>query len=148
MIELIPGKAFNSRASAYRSAALNIPDIAYTELVLDAEDFDTRGEFNTATGRFTAEQAGYYVVTFSGGLQDLGDGKKIIAQLRKNGGVPALATGRTIVGGADWIAQGANKIVYLAAGDYVSVFLYHNHGAARAAIANPDATFLAIHRLS
>lgn len=148
MIGLVPGKAFRSRASAYRSVALNIPDIAYTEVVLDTEEFDSRGEFDHTTGRFTAGKAGYYVVTFSGGLQDLGDGKKIIAQLRKNGGVPALATGRTVVGGADWIAQGANKVVHLAAGDYVSLFMYHNHGAARAAITNPDATFLAVHRIS
>lgn len=148
MISLIPGRAFKSRASAYRSAALNIPNMEYTELVLDVEDFDSRGEYDHTTGRFTAGQTGWYVVTFSGGLQDLADGKKIIAQLRKNGGTPALATGRTVTGGADWIAQGANKIVYLVAGDYVSVFMYHNHGAARAAIQNPDATFMAIHRLS
>ena len=155
MIQLIRGPAaaadgvaFDSRISAYRDAALLILDITWTEIVLDTEVFDERGEFDIATGRFTVDEAGYYIVTFSGGLHDLGDGKKILVALRKNGGVPGLGMARTTVGGTDLVAMGAAKVVSLAAGDYVSIWMYHNHGAQLNVAAYVDSTCMSAHRLS
>lgn len=147
MLQLVPGKAFNSKAASWRSGDWTVADITYHEIVFDTEFFDQLAEYSILTGRFTVKQSGYYMVAFSAGLESLGDGKKIIVQLRKNG-TTNLAVGRTIVGGTDWIAQGSSVITKLTVGDYVSVFIYHNHGGTLTGISDSSTTFMTIHRLS
>lgn len=150
MIQFLKGKvkAYNSRASAYRASALSIPNVTYTEIVMDTEDYDERGEFSVATGRFTADQAGFYLITFSAGLLALSAGRRIIVQLRKNGAEPALVERQTRIAATDWVACGVPKDIHLAAGDYVSVFVYHNDGDIRSIMAAANVTWLTARRFA
>lgn len=57
----VNGPAF----SAYPSAIQNLTSSTWTKLQINTEEFDTNGEFNTATYRFTPTVAGYYQVNLS-----------------------------------------------------------------------------------
>ena len=49
--------------AAYLSSDQDIADVTYTTVIFDTEEFDYQGEYNTATGVFTAKQSGVYQVS-------------------------------------------------------------------------------------
>ncbi|MBA7486830.1 hypothetical protein ES707_22391 [subsurface metagenome] len=148
MITILTRRVFASKFSVYRSAALTLGTGGFVEVVFDAVLFDGRNEYSVANGRFTAVETGYYLLAFRVGIQDLADGKYIMVSLWLNGGPPYLASSRTVVGGVNWVVQGANKVVHMQAGEYASVFVYHDHGDDRLVINTEECTYLSGHRLS
>ena len=67
------------------SADQSIANSSFTKVTLDTENFDTDGAF--ASNKFTvpAGQAGKYVFHYGGYMSSLGDDKRLILSLYKNG---------------------------------------------------------------
>ena len=119
-----------ARVSAYRSAALS--PTSTSEIVFDAEDYDSGGDFSTSTGRFTAPRTGYYQV--SAGLKTSYVSWTAVAsfytQLKKNG--TTIYTGHVdtmSVSASKEACSTLNTSVYLTAGDYISIYIVHGYGS-------------------
>jgi hypothetical protein len=122
----------NEGAKAYISSDQTIPNATWTAITFDSEVFDTDGIHSTVsnTDRFTVQTTGYYLllgeVIWYGG----GSGIRRITGIGKNG----------LAGGAGTLAyawngvatfnnvQVCNTIVYLEAGDYVTLCAYQDSG--------------------
>jgi len=142
------GGGFSSRARAYLSGSpQSIPDSTSTKIQLDTENFDELGEFDPVTNhRFTAQNAGYYLIC--GGVAYLNpvDGGSYVARIHKNG---AEITGQSLIAAANnkHITPVCTDIVYLDAGDYLELYTWHDSGVAKDAY-NNTRTFIAVHRIS
>lgn len=115
--------------SAYRASDLTgIPTSTMTEIVFDAEHFDSDNWFNAATGRFTPQVAGYYqfnaCLTLRAASSSISNGQ---IHLYKNGSsfkrgwvyLPVSGTESSL------IALTVSGLVYLnGSTDYVSLFAY------------------------
>ena len=135
-----------SSARAYASS--NEVLFPPAKVPLDAETYDRLGEFSTARSRFTASQAGYYLVSVSAVVEDIGCSNHLFS-IRKNG---LLHTAMK------YIAQGTPEnnpqlnvtdIIELATGDYVELWV-EQAGCAAVTVfggTGSDTTFLAIGRL-
>ena len=83
-----------SGCRVYRSSGQTIATSTYTIVEYDNETYDLNAEWDSAVNyRFTAKQAGYYMITGNIVFIGLGDGKKWMIQARKNNNVIALARG-------------------------------------------------------
>lgn len=69
---------------AYRAASVNLATGAV--IVFDTEEFDVSGWFDTATGKFTPQVAGYYSLSWAASSRDIQNADVAWqATLRKNG---------------------------------------------------------------
>ncbi len=142
-----------SRIRATRQAAQSIPNATETVILWDTETFDTRGEYDTATGKFTAEKAGYYQVNAAlvsastawaaAEYWYIGIFKNNVAYAWGvcNYHDAAITLSATSV---------VSDIVYLAEGGYITIKCLHNQGGAVNTFAvtpNPSCYF-SVHRLS
>lgn len=121
-----------SRFSAHNSSDQAVTTATYTEIICDSEHYDGLGEYATNTGRFTATNAGYYVLFASVMIELLDDGEMFIVQIVKNKAAagPVLVNARVNSPADDQnIAQSVSVVTYLAATEYVSLVAYHNHGS-------------------
>ena len=139
-----------SRARGYLNTNQPIPDSTTTTIEFDAEIYDTRGEFDHITnkGRFTADDAGYYLVAANAILDTLNDGTRMVLTIRKNAGGLQISRGDIRIGSAGMSGTNVNTILYLNAGDYVYITIWHNHGAERNCLNVENRTNVSIHRLS
>jgi hypothetical protein len=116
--------------SAYRNAARNITGGGtWTAVIPDTEEFDTASCYNTTTGRFTPNVAGYYQI--NGSMYSSGTNGELITAIYKNGA--AYKYGARVGTGS----QGANvsSIVYFnGTTDYVELYVYYD-GPATIALA-------------
>ena len=90
---------------------------------IDTESFDTRGEFDTTTYRFTAIKDGYYYVYAQIYYQSVIDDQTIQVYIYKNGA--SIATGRTALGGtsgAKNIVVNVTDLVKLNKDDYIEIW--------------------------
>lgn len=118
----------------------------HVTLKIDIE-IDDGDDYRFGVSRFTATTAGRYAITFTGTIQNLGDGKKIMVYAFKNG--VGAAYSRTTVGGTDYVAMSGAAILDLSANDYIELVIYHNHVSSLDTAASAAAGVnLAIHRLS
>lgn len=113
------------------TSAQSVNNATWTKVsntVLKSAEIDSTGG-NYATARYTASVAGdYYVgglVTFA----NVGDQKKGIVAIYKNGSLyNLLARGTT--SGTDLNGWAGGTALTLSASDYVELYVYHNHGSA------------------
>lgn len=145
------GSILNQRVSkvrAYRAtSAQSIPDATWTKVELNAESYDTLGEFDKTTNfRFTATKVGYHMVIGSVYFPSLSDGVQIYSSIRKNGAEATSASVRQ--GSAGDITAKASDIIYLDVGDYLELWVYQGAGAAKDLPANSANTFMSINKLS
>lgn len=97
------------------------------QLALDADIMaDTEG-YKLFFSRYVADGDGWRIMTITGTLVNLGDGKKIIVTGYKNGSGVVYA--RTTVGGTDYVGQSAAKAIYMTDGQTLVMKIYHNHGS-------------------
>ena len=140
--------AFSSRARAYLSgSAQSIPDSTSTKIQLDTENYDGLGEFDPVTNhRFTAQNAGYYLICGSVLYTQPVDGGSYVARIHKNG---VEITGQSLIAAANnkHISPLCTDIVYLDVGDYLELYTWHDSGTAKNAY-NNTRTFMAVHRIS
>jgi hypothetical protein len=113
--------------SAYASTSQTITSMAFTKVAINTELFDTNGNFDTSTNRFTPTVAGYYQV--NGFVRMAATVNTIIQALAiifKNGG--AFARGNDIVLSSstfNLFTASISEVVYLnGTTDYIELYGY------------------------
>ncbi|MBI5883157.1 MAG: hypothetical protein HZB91_08640 [Elusimicrobia bacterium] len=119
-----------SAARAYRSGSVqSIPDVGFTQVQLNGEDFDRQNEFDTGAYTFTATRAGYYSVSGTVTYTGLTDQMWFCALIYKNGGM--VARNNVGASGANDQSSTVTTVVYLAVGDNIALYTYQNSGGAK-----------------
>ena len=108
---------------AYQSAAQSVAAATYTKVAYDTEVFDSLGEYDNATYRFTAKNKGTYMV--SAGLKwDVGvDADRVALTTSVNGGEYSRLFDSTM-GAADVKCSAGSCIIKLNAGDYIEILAW------------------------
>lgn len=112
-------------AKGYLSASQTLPASTWTKIVLNAEEWDTDNEFNTANGRFTAGAAMKVLVLASAFVNSAGTSG--MSAIYKNGAAysaggqtaASLSVGRSV-------AQHIAMEISLALNDYLELYAYQN----------------------
>lgn len=115
--------------SAFRGAAATYPTASV--VVFDNEDFDVSGWFDTATGRFTPQAAGYYRLSWCVRVQGttLAADKFWLASLRKNGTVARIGQLNWQRGASGINSTGASVVSANGTTDFFDVIIEHDHTA-------------------
>ena len=144
------GGAWTSRVLARRNDDQTIQTETDTKVQLNVEVFDGASEFDAATNyRFTAGSAGYYFV--SGWLRGNADtsGKVWLISIKINGSTAISAGSQT--GANNDIGVSCSGVLYLAASEYIEMYVYHDEGGDRTLLGHTSRNGgigLSIHRLS
>lgn len=145
-ITRIDSPSVSTGTRAYSSVSQSIPvGSGYTVIQFGNEDFDVNNEYNTSTYKFTAQSAGYYLVTVSGYMSTQG-GEAGLVGIRKNG---------TTIIGRKWSQDSCNAdvhpictdLVYLNDGDYIEGVARHTAGAARSLNNQKELVYMNVHRV-
>jgi len=109
--------AFHAQYSGAGGAATQGNDIIY-----DIENFDVGGNYNHTDGRFTAPVSGYYFFAWHGLYANATTGDLRTALYKNGGGIYGM---RFIddKNYANWTTFIGSGVVYLTAGDYVTIRL-------------------------
>lgn len=108
--------------SAYRNAARNATGGGtWTAIIPDTEEFDTASCYDTTTGRFTPNVAGYYQI--NGAVYISGSAGEILAGLYKNGTGYKYGS-RTAPAGNG--ATVSSIIYFNGTTDYVELYVYYD----------------------
>jgi len=107
------------------TANQEIPASEETKVLFNAKSFDTNTEFDIVTNhRFVAKKAGYYKVNAEIHWVDTVNLKTYEIRIKKNGSVIDHST--VVAAGAGEKTTRCNDLVYLAVGNYIEIFVYHN----------------------
>jgi len=139
--------AKQSGCAVYLGTDQTIPSASHTVVNLDTVIFDTLGEFNTTTHRFTATRAGIYIVIGATSWNNPNKtGYQFAACLKKNG---SLVT-ETIFHSACYWRLGIMTagIFSLAANDYVELDAYQNTGSSDNLDAGINHTYMHIAKIA
>jgi flagellar basal body rod protein FlgF len=122
----LPSSSLRTGISAYLTANQSIANNTNTKIGFNGELYDPNGDFNTSTNKFTAPEAGKYL---------------IITQVRFNSGTYGYTgTTRIYINGSHTVSGvststnggGINvplsKILELASSDYIEIYAEHNQG--------------------
>jgi trimeric autotransporter adhesin len=93
--------------------------VGWQKINFDSEVFDTGGEFDTATGRFTATKAGFYRVTAAFHTSIQSNTNMYSIGITKNGVLYQMTSSDHI--GFGIVERAATCLVQLAVGDYIEV---------------------------
>jgi hypothetical protein len=137
---------FNSRVSAYLSANQTIPNGTITIVQFNTTIFDGNSEFSTTNYRFTAANAGYYLVLANVLYYTFTSDAAALGYIYKNGSSIFQNTSHTGAALSYDLGISLSAVVYLVASDYIDIRTYtdyatHLYGGA-------GKTSLFIHRLS
>lgn len=141
----------STRVRATNATADSIPNAAATILKFDTEVYDSLTEFVSATGVFTAKNAGYYMVSAcalsASAAWDAGERWEIAVY--KNGS--EYSRGDSVTADAATTRQRLARVctsVFLnGTTDTITVRLIHNQGAAVALDTAPTANYIDINRI-
>ena len=130
------------------SSDQNIASATQVKVTWDTEVIDTDGAF--ASNKFTvpAGQAGKYVFHYGGYMSSLGDDKRLILSLYKNGsGITGPKAEYQIysTGASSNVLQKTSFVIDLAVSDYIELYVWQNQGGAKDLYA--DNTYLAGYKL-
>jgi hypothetical protein len=140
-----------SRVRARNNNSQSIPHATQTIIIWNAEDYDNLGEYNTATGVFTAIEAGYYYVNAYCLLSSTAWGAAGVTELTLYKNNVAFSKGYYDTADAivtKYATGNINDIIYLAAGDYITIKAYQDKGAAITLYGSGEYNHFAVHRLS
>ena len=132
----------------YLSGNQSIGNSSFTKVTFDTENFDTNSAF--ASNKFTvpAGHAGKYIFHYGGYMSSLGDDKRLILVLYKNG---AEVTGPKAqhqiysTGGSSNVLQKTSFVIDLAVSDYIELYVWQNQGGSINLLASN--TYLAGYKL-
>lgn len=115
--------AINARSRSYRSGS-TLAISGATEVVYNAEEYDTGSNHSTSTGRFTAPATGYYLITAGVGLTYSGSNGAGSLYVYKNGAPHSILCSAKLdpSTGIEAAMTGA-CIAYLVATDFVSIYV-------------------------
>ncbi len=127
---------------AYKTSNSSINSGTETVMDWDAEQFDTANAFNTTTERFQPTVAGYYFISASAWINDLGDGNYLQLAVRRNGS----AAFKSQVVNAHATNDGmptATGVVYMdGSTHYLDFTVVHNAGVAKSLMGDATYTYV------
>jgi hypothetical protein len=149
-----------SRSRAYLGAAQTIATATWTQVSFDNESFDAKNEFSITNYQFTCKEAGYYQVNSRvefnttgmtlGGAADIHCSIAIYVDgtVYSMGNKLAFKVNNSIeqIYGND--APIVSDIVYLTAGQIISIRVYQNIGGNLPLRPNSGVSYVSIHKLS
>ena len=113
---------------AYNNSSQSIPTDVQTKLTFDTEDWDTNNNFTSS--RFTPTVAGYYQISGSVRISNVGTGERMIT-IWKNGTeyVRAFNDKGSAAVGDSWFQMSISQPVYMnGSTDYVELYMQHGAG--------------------
>lgn len=135
-----------SRFSVYMTGNQSVVKDTWTELQFDTEDFDEQNEFNTAGYRFTATKAGYYQINGAANINSPAANTRLLPALYKNGTLNRYANAQ--VAFTENFSYPMGMIIYLAANDYIEMYVYHNNSVNKDIEDDSSLTYFMGHKLS
>jgi len=147
----VPPAIINSRVRVTKDDAQSIADDTLTIMEYDDVEFDSLGEWNNTTWRFTAKNAGHYSVKVRmmwGGLA-WAEGKVTYLSICKNGVTYSRPDWHEVEHGESmYLKLGGSDDVYLnGTTDYIDIRIYHDAGAPINTHNDSQDNYLSIHRL-
>lgn len=127
-----------AKVSAYNSVS---------DLTLDTDIMANGESYWLYASTFTATEDGKYVVFASCAVSELGDGKRALLDVQKNGAAYRRLFD-VVVGGTGYPPGGSATIADLAANDYIQIYLIHTHGATREMTVDPMANCFSIVKMA
>jgi len=135
-------------ARAYLSLYQAIPDVTNTVINLDTENYDTQGNFDPATHRYIASEAGLHLAVAAVTYINLSDQRICYAVIKKNGAdylAVSKSQSRPTTG---YLTPIALDIIDLNVDDYVQIAAWHNEGSSIPVMGGTDRTFLTVFKLT
>ena len=123
----------------FSSASSSIPSTTYTIVDFNVIDFDVTGDFNIITDRFICPSSGYYLVSVMITFTPMYDGEFISAVAYSEGVFEAGSYSQA--SHTNVLSTGFTDVVYLNAGDYLEVKVYHSGSTARLVYGNSAGTY-------
>lgn len=97
--------------------------VAKTDIIFTGEDWDVTNSYSTSTGRFTAPVTGYYLFSLTALYQNAGSSPTWKINLLKNGAFDCVfGENQSNIWTSYNAIFNATQIVYMVAGDYVSLY--------------------------
>jgi len=141
---------FLSQCRAYLSGSDQSvsADGNYHQVLLNAETYDTDSEFDPTTNhRFTANDAGYYLVVLQVTWNNPNQGSMYRVQIRVNGSSVSEDFNAPAASGG-YLALTLSDIIHLSASDQIEIWVRNLSSGSTSVFAGSTFTFLAIHRIS
>lgn len=102
----------------------------FTVVQWNSEVYDIGGDFDTSTYIFTAPISGIYTLSSSLMIDSLGDAKRGLVQLQKNGS-NFLRGSDVTLGATNDMSATISATIKLDQADQITIAAYHTHGATR-----------------
>jgi len=126
-------------ARAFVSISQSVPDHTWTVVNFTALDYDVTGDFNIVTDRFICPTSGYYLISGMVTFVVMLDGEAIWVAVFREGvlEVESSVYGYSTVS----LSTSFTDIVYLNAGDYVELRVYHTGSFDKSIYGNTEGTY-------
>jgi hypothetical protein len=119
----------NRTAGVSRNAAFSVPDVTWTEIPFDTEQWDALNIHNTANGRATPGRVGKYQVSAGVSFATNVTGIRGIA-VHVNGVLRRIGQQMPTVSGSPSRVSMTATVNLTSTVDYISIFVYQNSGGA------------------
>jgi len=126
-------------ARAFVSSGHSVPSSTWTVVDFDVVDYDVTSDFNIVTDRFICPTSGYYLISGKVKFVIMLDGEAIFAAVFREG----VSEIESSVYGSQTVSLSTSftDIVYLNAGDYVEVRVYHTGSFSRSIYGDIEGTY-------
>lgn len=124
----------------------SLPDATLTTIIYNSEDFDSGNEHDTATGIFTATNAGYYAISAGANISSGNTITYRAIVILKNSTIIAAKGDYDSVPASTTNDMNVSAMIYLAASDTLKVQVTQTSGSS-GNINNSEKTFMSIHRI-
>jgi len=134
-----------------KGSAHSFPTGVHTVFIAGTEDYDKRGEYSPSTGRFSPIESGYYAIFGRVMLQSY---SWTVGQI---GQASVFINGVQDISGQRWTATSTAAqrchftvgcIIYIAAGSYADVRIFHNQGTTLSSYTDVDYCGITIGRIA
>lgn len=128
---------------AYRNTAFNVTGGSSDEkIILDAEVYDTGGDWDTTNGRFTAPVTGWYQVNAQINLGNVDSTGIVVCAIYVNG-APYTYFSSFSSGSTQEVTANGSDLVYVTAGQYIE--MYADCSSTEAVQTGSTSTFMSIY---
>lgn len=140
-------KHFASLVSAYQIGNINVTPPAEPTIIFNQETVDVLGEWNTATGYFTATETGYYKIHASILWGNSVINRVYYLNIYRNAVLIRRNYKATFGAGFQW-SQDINAVIYLMVGQTIHLTAFTSNPAGNNIMGSDPATRLSIFRIA